>query len=220
MFSVAVYKEEDYLNLEQNPTKCNQTYQKAISSLYEAQTLSDLGELDQAEIKLAQAEAAFPKFTAGPDDYDIPRILRERGKIARRRGGPENLKLAEKQICQALQMQRDVYKDSFDSHPSVATTYTDLADTLAEMNKLKADKYYKKAIKVNISVYKTEVHRFILRLYKKRQQLFENLKNKKEMPEKMAQKAEKMAQKADEIAKKLRDADQLGGGDTGPQVFP
>jgi len=186
---------EDYIGIEQNPLKCNKTYQRAICLEYQGQTLKNLGLYDKAEDLLERALRAFQTIAVDGDHFDIARILREQGMILSKKGQYD---IAMEKIKEAIAMQERTYGTRFASKPSVAATYRVMGDIFFEKGDyLQADHVYSKAIKVNQLAYHTEIHPYCLKLYQKRAEIFTALQRPSFALE--------MEKKWEEIEEKLRD---------------
>ncbi|MCB1067430.1 MAG: hypothetical protein KDK56_04520, partial [Simkania sp.] len=169
------YPQEDYLHLEQNPDKCNPPYQRAICLEYQGQMLLRLGKLKQAKQKLKQANQELKTLHPSGEHFDIARIKREQGNILLQQGDRAG---AITKIQKALELQKKVYKERFESHSTVAATYSALAEahlTQEEKDLEQADTCYQIAITTNEKAYKTENHPYIARLYGKRAEIAQAL---------------------------------------------
>ena len=183
------YKEKDgnYLNLENNPTKCNQEYQILVSKGYRAQNYSNWSEdtklnLVERDEKLKTAEEILIEVRKGYEDkysdqgghFDIPRIMRDQGIVFQRQGrilqekgqvneANEKLKAARKNVEDAIENQREVYPDRFDSHPSVAATHFALGNICEELKDYgAAEKAYQKTLNINRTIFRREDHEHVV----------------------------------------------------------
>ncbi len=178
-----------YVQVEQNPTKCNRAYQRAICLQYQGQVLSALGRLDESEMVLGQALEVFQAVAGGEDHFDIARILREQGVLLSKKGDIEG---AIDKVKEALRMQKRVYQERFDSQPTAAATYRALGDLLQKRGDYsEADKVYAAAIKINHTVYQTKVHCYLAELYLKRAAALQ-AHGKSSLAKKMKNKAQAM----------------------------
>jgi NTE family protein len=163
-----------YNKLEQNKEKCNQKYQQAICLEEQAQMLTNLNKLQEAADILEIACKHFASLD--PLHFDIPRITRDQANILLKQDRSLD---AIKKINEAIEMQKEVYKQHFDSHKTVAATYANLAiayEALKTSEGFKwADDAYKQAISINERAFKTENHDYIARLYGKRADMAKNM---------------------------------------------
>ena len=178
-------KLEEYLNLENNPTKCNQVYHLAISLEYQAQSCSDLANaLEDQQDKsnmLKKAANLFDnamseyKNIYGDDHFDIARIIREQGVILLRQGRIFKCKdecevlirKARENVYETIERQKRVYSDRFYSHPSVAVSYFILGDICLYLNELyEAHEAYQESLKINRKVYGKENHPYVNKVKK------------------------------------------------------
>lgn len=148
------YHDEQYQGLEQNPSKCNKEYQKAICLQFQGQTLRALGRLDEAEKLLEQALQEFLAFTGGKEHFDIARILREQARILWEK---EQHQEAIAKIESAIQMQKRVYGEIYLTQPTVASTHRILGDFYFQTaDYAKALAAYQFAIDVNCTIYQSD----------------------------------------------------------------
>ena len=183
-------KPEEYLNLEHNPTKCNQKYQLAISLEYQAQSYSNLAntikdqqdknnKLKEAANLFDNAMSEYKKIYGDDDHFDIARIIREQGLILLRQGqilkckneaieGKALIDQAKGHVEKAIEMQKRVYANRFDSHKTVGATQRDLGEICEELNLVTdAIQAFKTALEVNARAFGKEDNPYSKRIKEK-----------------------------------------------------
>lgn len=154
-----------YLGIEQNPSKCNKEYQRAICKQFQGQILRILGRLDEAEIRLNEAMQDFTAIAPGGVHFDIARIMREQALILWERGDEEK---AIYHLENAIMIQKKAYGEIYLSQPTAAKTLLILGDFyLKRREYLKAKKAYQLAGNINRNIFQTDEHPVMKELHRK-----------------------------------------------------